>query len=139
MRKIFLVTERRADYSRFKPILNLIQKDKDISYDLVVTGLHLKKEHGLTINEIKKDGFEVFSTFEMFLEDLDTGGAMVRSFSKALKEITYALELSKPDIILSGFDIAANFAVAVAGRSAPQIKPCKRSPEQWSTHPLCSS
>lgn len=115
MRKIFLVTERRADYSRFKPILNLIKNDKELSYDLVVTGLHLKKEHGLTIDEIKKDGFEIFSTFEMFLEDLDTGGAMVRSFSEALKEITYALESSKPDIILSGFDIAANFAVAVAG------------------------
>ena len=115
MRKIFLVTERRADYSRFKPILKLIQKDNNLSYDLVVTGLHLKDEHGKTINEISKDGFEVFSTFEMFLEDKDTGGAMVRSFATALKEITYALELSKPDIILSGFDIAANFAVAVAG------------------------
>lgn len=115
MRKIFLVTERRADYSRFKPILKLIQKDNDLSYDLVVTGLHLKDEHGKTINEIYKDGFEVFSTFEMFLEDEDTGGAMVRSFARALKEITYALELSKPDLILSGFDIAANFAVAVAG------------------------
>ncbi len=115
MRKIFLVTERRADYSRFKPILKLIQKDNDLSYDLVVTGLHLKDEHGKTINEIYKDGFQVFSTFEMFLEDEDTGGAMVRSFARALKEITYALELSKPDLILSGFDIAANFAVAVAG------------------------
>jgi len=115
MRKIFLVTERRADYSRFKPILKLIQKDKNLSYDLVVTGLHLKDEHGKTINEIIKDGFNVFSTFEMFTEDDDTGAAMVRSFSRALKEITFALELSNPDIILSGFDIAANFAVAVAG------------------------
>lgn len=115
MRKIFLVTERRADYSRFKPILNLIQNDKDLTYDLVVTGLHLKDEHGNTINEIIKDGFKVFSSFEMFLEDDDTGAAMVRSFSRALYEISFALELSKPDIILSGFDIAANFAVAVAG------------------------
>lgn len=115
MRKIFLVTERRADYSRFKPILNLIQNDKNLTYDLVVTGLHLKDEHGNTINEIIKDGFNVFSSFEMFLEDDDTGAAMVRSFSKALFEISCALELSKPDIILSGFDIAANFAVAVAG------------------------
>ena len=42
MRKIFLVTERRADYSRFKPILELIKNDPLLDYDLVVTGLHLK-------------------------------------------------------------------------------------------------
>ena len=55
MRKIFLVTERRADYSRFKPILELIKKDKELDYDLVVTGMHLRKEYGNTINEIKKN------------------------------------------------------------------------------------
>lgn len=115
MRKIFLITERRADYSRFKPILNLIDKDPDLDYDLVVTGLHLKEEHGYTINEIKKDGFKIFSTFQMFNEDEDSGAAMVRSFSNSLKEVTYSLQSSKPDIILSGFDIAANFAVTIAG------------------------
>ena len=56
MRKIFLITERRADYSRFQPILNIIKKDPKLDYDLVVTGLHLKEEHGMTINEIKSDG-----------------------------------------------------------------------------------
>lgn len=115
MRKVFLITERRADYSRFQPILDLIKIDNELDYDLVVTGMHLKEEHGLTINEIINDGFKIFSKFEMFLEHEDSGGAMVRSFAEALKNVTYALEASKPDIILSGFDIAANFAVAVAG------------------------
>jgi GDP/UDP-N,N'-diacetylbacillosamine 2-epimerase (hydrolysing) len=115
MRKIFIITERRADYSRFQPILDLIKLDDDLDYDLVVTGLHLKEEHGNTIDEIISDGFKIFSTFDMFLENEDSGGAMVRSFAEALKNVTYALEASKPDIILSGFDIAANFAVAVAG------------------------
>lgn len=115
MRKIFLITERRADYSRFQPILELIKLDDYLDYDLVVTGMHLKKEHGHTIDEITNDGFKIFSKFDMFLENEDSGGAMVRSFAEALKNVTYALEASKPDIILSGFDIAANFAVAVAG------------------------
>lgn len=115
MRKIFVVTERRADYSRFKPVLQLIEQDPLLDYDLVVTGLHLKEEHGLTVNEIKEDGFKIFSTFEMFDEKEDSGAAMVRSFSSALKGITYELEKSKPDLILSGFDIAANFAVTIAG------------------------
>lgn len=115
MRRIFVVTERRADYSRFKPILKLIKQDPLLDYDLVVTGLHLKEKNGLTINEIKNDGFKIFSTFEMFEEDEDNGAAMVRSFSRAVNKITYEIEKSKPDIILSGFDIAANFAVTIAG------------------------
>lgn len=115
MRKIFIVTERRADYSRFKPILNKIRFDEELDYDLVVTGMHLKKEHGYTIDEIKKDGFDIFSTFDMFTEQEDSGASMVRSLSTAINKITYEIEKSSPDIILSGFDIAANFAVAIAG------------------------
>ena len=65
-RKIFLVTERRADFSRFKPILELIRSDKNLKYDLVVTGSHLLKRHGYTINEIKKTKFKIFDKFNMF-------------------------------------------------------------------------
>jgi len=115
MRKIFIITERRADYSRFQPILNIIKDDPDLEYDLVVTGLHLKHENGYTIDEIKADGFKIFSTFEMFLESEDSGGAMVRAYAEAVKMVTYELEKSKPDLILSGFDIAANAAVTLAG------------------------
>ena len=58
--KVAVITERRADYSRFKPILNFLKKDKKFKYQLIVTGLHLLKEHGNTINEIKNDGFKIF-------------------------------------------------------------------------------
>ena len=54
MRKVFVVTERRADFSRFKPILELISNDEDLDYDLVVTGIHLLDSYGKTINEIKE-------------------------------------------------------------------------------------
>ena len=115
MRKVFLITERRADYSRFKPILEIIEHDQELDYDLVVTGMHLKEEHGKTIKEILNDGFKIFSKFEMFLENEDSGAAMVRSVGECLKQVTHELNKSNPDIILSGFDIAANFAVTIAG------------------------
>jgi UDP-N-acetylglucosamine 2-epimerase (non-hydrolysing)/GDP/UDP-N,N'-diacetylbacillosamine 2-epimerase (hydrolysing) len=115
MRKVFVVTERRADYSRFKPILTLIKEDPCLEYYLAVTGCHLKPEHGNTIHEIKKDGFKISSELQMFTEKGDSGASMVRAFGRIIQQLTYELEKSQPDLILAGFDIAANFAVAIAG------------------------
>ena len=115
-RKIFLVTERRADYSKFKPILAEIKKSKKLDYVLVVTGTHLLKSHGNTINEIKKDGFKIFSSFKMHATNRDdTGAEMVRTFGRAAIRLSKEIEKSKPNIILSGFDIGASLAVAIAG------------------------
>jgi UDP-hydrolysing UDP-N-acetyl-D-glucosamine 2-epimerase len=117
-RKIFVITERRADYSRFKPILEKISHDSELDYYLVVTGIHLLEEYGHTINEIKKDGFTISGTFNMFDDGekvADDGAEMARALGRAITKVTYELEKAKPDIILSGFDIAANFAVAIAG------------------------
>ena len=40
---------------------------------------------------------------------------MVSAFGKAVIELSKILKKTKPDIVLSGFDIAANFAVTVVG------------------------
>ena len=117
-RKIFIVTERRADFSRFKPILELIKKDNKLDYDLVVTGSHLLKKHGYTIKEIIKSKFKIYDKFSMFdksynKNDKETGMAI--ALGRAVMKLSAILEKSKPDIILSGFDIAANFAVTIAG------------------------
>jgi len=116
MRKIFILTERRADYSRFRPILRLIEKDPKLDYILVVTGAHLREEMGNTIDEIINDGFKIDYKIEMFLDnEEDSGASMVRSFSRVATQLTYILEDSKPDIILAGFDIGANMALTIAG------------------------
>ena len=115
MIKIFIITERRADYSRFKPIMKLIKDDKSLEYILAVTGAHLKNDRGYKKDEIINDGFNIDYEIPMFNENTDSGGAMVRSFARVTDKVTYCLEDSKPDLILSGFDIGANMAVTIAG------------------------
>ena len=117
MRKVFVVTERRADFSRFKPILEIIDNDVNLNYDLVVTGIHLLESHGKTINEIIEGGFEVFKTVKMFEDnvDKDSGAEMTKALGRVTMGLVEAIEESKPDIILSGFDIGANLAVSIAG------------------------
>ena len=116
-RKILIMTERRADYSRFKPILNLIKKSKRLNYVLIVTGSHLLKKHGLTINEIKKDKIKIHYKIKSFIEtkNINDGESMILALGKIFTKISHIIKKSKPDIILTGFDIGGNFALTVAG------------------------
>ena len=117
-KKIFMVTERRADFSRFKPIIKLIEKDSSLSYDLVVTGIHLNKRFGYTKREILDEKFKIFNEFKIFNKNYyikNDGSAMSEALGKVFINLPKIIEKSKPDIILSGFDIAANFALAVCG------------------------
>lgn len=115
MRKIFIVIERRADYSRYRPILQKLKEDSFFGIHLVVTGICLLDKHGKDINYIKEDGFEINAEIPMFEEKgEDSGAEMVRSMSRVLYGLVDELEKAKPDIVLSGFDIGGNFAVTVA-------------------------
>ena len=116
-RKILIVTERRADFSRFKPILDKIKKDKKLDYILVVTGIHLLKKYGYSVEEIKKAKIKIHHQFKMYSNvsvKNDDGASMVSAFGTAIIKLSKILKRNKPDIVLSGFDIAANFAVTVA-------------------------
>ena len=114
-KKILVVTERRADYSKFHPVLKKIQESSKLDYSLIVTGSHLLKTHGYTINEIKSDNFKISAKFSMHKTNDDTGSAMASSFGIAVLELTKIIKKLKPDLILSGFDIGANFAAAIIG------------------------
>ena len=115
MRKVFVLVERRADYSRYKPILEILKEEPFFEIYLVVTGVCLLDIHGKDINYIEQDGFHINATIDMFNENsADTGGEMVKSMSRVLFSVVDELEKAKPDIVLSGFDIGANFAVTIA-------------------------
>jgi UDP-hydrolysing UDP-N-acetyl-D-glucosamine 2-epimerase len=116
-RKILIITERRADYSRFKPILSIIAKSKNLKYELIVTGSHLLKKHGYTINEIKKDNFKINYKIKNFSnkQKINDGEPMIIGIGKILISISNIIKKSKPDIILTGFDIGGNFALTIAG------------------------
>ena len=115
MRKIFVLIERRADYSRYKPIMELINNDPFFDLYLVVTGICLLDIHGKDINYIENDGFKINATIPMFIDGAeDTGAEMVRSLSRVMMGVVGELEKSKPDLVLSGFDIGGNLAVTIA-------------------------
>lgn len=115
MRKIFVVIERRSDYSRFRPILLKLRSDPFFKVYLVATGLILMKRHGRGIDFIKDDGIKIDKEIPMYSNiNLDSPAEMVRGMSRFMMKIVDELEKVKPDLVLSGFDIGAQLAVTIA-------------------------
>ena len=52
-KKISFLTGTRADFGKIYPIILMLSKKK-VNVELVVTGMHLLKVYGFTINEIYK-------------------------------------------------------------------------------------
>jgi UDP-N-acetylglucosamine 2-epimerase len=54
-RKILYISGTRADYGLMKPVLGTISTHPRLKLEIIVTGMHLMKEFGMTVNEIYKD------------------------------------------------------------------------------------
>lgn len=113
--KILTLVERRADYSRMRPILKELKKDSFFEVHLVVTGICLLDLHGSDIDFIKEDNFDIDAELEMFEPGKrNTNKSMVKALSKILDSITDEIDKFKPDLVLTGFDIGANLATTIA-------------------------
>lgn len=98
-RRIAVVTGSRADYGLWYYILRELQSREDVELQLVVTGMHLAPEFGLTVREIEGDGFPVAARVEMLLSG-DTGASAARSAGLAVIGMTQAFESLEPDLVL---------------------------------------
>ena len=53
MKNICIVTATRAEYGLLKPVIKKLSRDSEFVIKLVVTGMHLSPEFGLTYQEIE--------------------------------------------------------------------------------------
>ena len=113
--KILTLVERRADYSRMRPILKELYRDSSFDVYLIVTGVCLLDLHGRDIDYINADGFKIDAEIPMFEESgKNTNASMVIALAKVLLGVTKEIEKFKPDLVLTGFDIGANLATTIA-------------------------
>lgn len=112
-RKIAVITGTRADYGIYYYVLKAIQKHPELELALIACGMHLCPEFGMTINEIKKDGFEIEDSFETILAS-DTGSAMAKSIGISIMYMTKSFERIKPDILLILGDRGEMLAAAIS-------------------------
>ncbi len=99
MRKVCVVTGSRAEYGLLRWVMDGIKKSNSLDLNLIVTGMHLAKEYGLTINDIKKDGFYIDKTVESLLIS-DTPVGITKSIGLGLIGFAEALFELKPELLL---------------------------------------
>lgn len=113
MRKILYLTGTRADYGLMQSVLRAIDSHPNLELEIVATGMHLMKEFGMTINEIKKGGFKIRKLNVTYEED--NKESMASFVGKFIDLLTVEIKKIKPDIILLLGDRGEMLAGAIVG------------------------
>ena len=98
MRKICVITGTRAEYGLLYWLIKEIEEDQDLELQLIVTGMHLSPEFGLTYKEIEKD-FLIDKKIEMLLSS-DTPVGISKSMGLAQISFAEAYADLSPDLIV---------------------------------------
>ena len=97
-RKICFVTGSRAEYGLLYWLMKEIVADNELQLQLIVTGMHLSPEFGLTYKEIEKD-FKIDKKIEMLISS-DTAIGISKSMGLAQISFAECYEDLKPDIVV---------------------------------------
>jgi len=110
MRKICVVTSTRAEYGLLYWLLKEIEADSDLKLQLIVTGMHLSPEFGLTYKEIEKE-FKIDKKIEI-LSSSHTSLDICAEMARVYEKFAPALAELKPDILVLLGDRYEIFGVA---------------------------
>ncbi|MEG1300036.1 MAG: UDP-N-acetylglucosamine 2-epimerase [Erysipelotrichaceae bacterium] len=98
--KLAIVTSTRADYGLLKPILDELTKiPNQIQFYLIVTGTHLSKKYGMTINEIMNDNIKIYKKIEIPLAN-DCESDIANDMAKTLVSFTNVFKEESFDFVL---------------------------------------
>tara|TARA_B100000768_G_scaffold147377_1_gene140836 strand:+ start:3580 stop:4719 length:1140 start_codon:yes stop_codon:yes gene_type:complete len=110
-KKILFLSGTRADFGKLKSLISVSQQSSLFDVSIFVTGMHLQKEYGYTVNEIEKSGFKNIYTFE----NHTTETSMDLTLSKTIEGLSAHVKQNKPDLIVVHGDRVEALAGAIVG------------------------
>jgi GDP/UDP-N,N'-diacetylbacillosamine 2-epimerase (hydrolysing) len=112
-RKVCYITGTRADFGLMQSTLQRIRRSGALELSIIVTGMHLLPEYGLTVSHIAEAGLPI--TAQVAVEDgPPTGALMAKNVGRMLIGFVEALETIQPDIVLVLGDRGEMLAGALA-------------------------
>lgn len=99
MVKICFVTAARSEYGLLKWIMQDVANMSNVQMQLIVTGAHLLKEQGYTVEQIVEDGFVIDRQIHIDM-DLSSVKGIAKSMGIIGQKMVDALDELKPDFIV---------------------------------------
>lgn len=112
-KKIFLITSNRSEYGILRNLIQKSKRSKKLKLNLIVTGAHLNKLFGSTINEIIKDNNKIFHKIKINQSNKKSEKAYLQS-SKIISSFSKLFLKYRPDLIMILGDRFEIFSVAIA-------------------------
>jgi len=112
MKKVCVIATSRATYGYKRKIIQLIKKEKSLKLQVIVTGMHLMKKYGYSVNELKKDKVPINEQIKIF-SNIDSNTHFVKGLSKEMLKLSNSFSKLKPDLVLVTGDRAEMFIAAV--------------------------
>jgi len=116
-KKVCVITGTRAEYGLLYWLMKGIQSSKKLELQIVVTGMHLSPEFGLTYKQIEQDGFTINKKVEMLLSS-DSEVGITKSMGLGLVGFADVFNDLKPDLIVVLGDRFEIFIAAAAAMIA---------------------
>ena len=113
-RKICVVTGSRAEYGLLYWVIREIERKVGLQLQLVVTGMHLSPEFGMTIQQIASDGFPITRRVEALLSS-DSAVGITKSTGLGMIGFADVFQELNPDIVLM---LGDRFELLAAASSA---------------------
>ncbi len=114
MRRVCYLTGTRADFGLMVSTLRLIERHPALELSVLVTGMHLSEQYGMTLREIEAEGFDVLACVPCDMS-VTTGAQMARNIGTMLTGFVDALERARPDLLLLLGDRGEMLAGTLAG------------------------
>ena len=112
-KRICVVTGSRAEYGLLSRLMKRIQESTALELQIIVTGMHLSPEYGLTLRDIETDGFTIDRKVDMLLSSSTVVGVS-KSIGLGVIGFADALAELQPDLVLLLGDRYEIFAAASA-------------------------
>lgn len=111
-KRICVISATRADYSFLKPLLDQLKQRNKIILQIIITGTHLEKRYGYTIQEIIADGYNPNACIQIIENDIPMG--ILSTMSNAIKKVGKTIEQLAPDMVILLGDRYETFSIASA-------------------------
>jgi UDP-N-acetylglucosamine 2-epimerase (non-hydrolysing)/GDP/UDP-N,N'-diacetylbacillosamine 2-epimerase (hydrolysing) len=124
-RRICFVTGTRAEFGLMHSTLSAIANQPSLQLQIIVTGMHLDRRRGYSIDSIREEGWKIDRVVPWRGGNSQTPSANARATGHAIADISAALDKLRSDIVLVVGDRVEAFAAAsaahISGRAVAHV------------------